>query len=135
MAVVTNPTALTDVAVHSGISGPTMNEQNLDVTNGNKQAWHPGMKMHFRNTTVGAIVINFYCDQLGTEVLILALTVPGSATQNGLKLTGEFPSRMCDHSASVATALGSIVFKQASGSSGDIKACAIPHNPSLAGSA
>lgn len=135
MPVVTAPTALTDVSVASSSAGPTLNEQNLDATNGNSFTNSWGTVLFVRNTTVAAIILDFYSDLNGLECLIQSTSIPGSGTVNGEKIVGPFPPRLfSDHSTTVSagTSQGKVFLKQRTGSAGDIKVSPLPINQSLA---
>jgi hypothetical protein len=122
MAVISAPAAAWAVAAPTAWTGPTTNEQDGDVVNGNQFDNARGTLLQCRNTTAGAINITFYADLLGTEVLVGTVSIPGSGTQNGHKIIGPFPSdAFNNHSTSVPASDGRVLCKQASGSNGQIK--------------
>lgn len=133
MAVVTNPTNLTLVGP-AAWNGLVMNEQNHDAANGNKFDNQPGTVLFCRNTTVGALDVNFYADINGVEVLLGTVSIPGSGTQNGEKIIGPFKAELFnDHGVSVAagTAQGTVIFKPPVATAGQIKFSPHAFNPSL----
>lgn len=127
MAVVTNPTALTEAATNGTPSGPSLTEQNLDIANGNKFAIEPGKRLYVRNTTAGAIGIDLFADIGGQEVKIVDGSIAANKVgANGVRIMGPFdPRLLADHSASIpaGTAQMQVVCKQTSGIAGDLKAC------------
>lgn len=126
------PTALTAIGPASSPAGPSFDEQGNDVTNGNKFDNNDRTKLYVRNTTVGAIVLNFYADLYGVETLILAVSIPGSGTEHGVKILGPFPSQdFNDHTTTASSTNGQVHCKAASGSSNDLMLCPYHENPTL----
>jgi hypothetical protein len=122
MAVVATPAAAWAVAAATAWTGPTTNEQDADVTNGNQFDNARGTLLQCRNTTAGAINVGFYADLLGTEVLVGTVAIPGNATQNGHKMIGPFPSAVFNvHDVTVPASNGRVVCKQLSGSAAQVK--------------
>lgn len=124
MAVVTIPAALTTAAFAAGPIGPTVTEQNLDITNGNKFPLGPNIFLIARNTTGGALGIDFYADQAGNEVKVIDGTVAANKVPaNGEKIFGPFDSKQFgDHALSITItpAPSQVVCKQNSGTAGQI---------------
>ena len=133
-AVVSNPTNIA-VTGPGGWDGTTNTESNCDTTNGNKFTNAAGTLLLARNTTVSAIILDFYADLNGVEVLIGSKSIPGSGTNNGGAILGPFPAKFFnDHTVSITgtSAQGAVVFKQRSGSAGDIKVAPQLSNVALA---
>ena len=115
----TGATALTIPAV-SGPAGPTWAEQTMDAGNGNKFVNDGGTMLFIRNTTAGAIIVDFYFDLLGVELKCMSRSVPGSGTANGCVVLGPFPPNIFnDHKTTTASGAdqGMVVMKQASAGS------------------
>lgn len=118
----------------SSPAGITYAETTLDAANGNKFDNDGKVILTVRNTTAGAIILDFYADTPeGNEVKVMSVSIPGSGTANGIKRLGPFPpSRYNNHNTTEAASSGKVIMKQAS--AGALNACAEQLNMSLLGS-
>lgn len=124
-------TALTVLAAPSTPGGQAFDEQASDQDPGNKFACAPGTRLYARNTTAGAINLVFEADLYGAEVDLLTVAIPGSGTENGVKILGPFPPEFLQHGTTEAASNGSVFVRQASGSDGEIVLCPFQNNPNL----
>lgn len=123
-------TSLAVVAAVGGIS-QAYAETALDAANGNKFINDGKTELHVRNTTAGAIVMDFYADTgptgVGNEVKVASVSIPGSGTNNGVKVLGPFPpSLFNNHNLTEAATTGQVIAKQAS--AGALVGCALQKN-------
>jgi len=125
-------TALTVLAAPGTPAGPTWDEQDTDVSPGNNFD-NDGVTMLFaRNNTAGAIDLIFEADLYGTERTVLQVTIPGSGTENGVKVLGPFPpGRFNNHDTTEVASTGKVFVRQASGTDGQVKLCPFKVNRSL----
>ncbi len=119
-------TTLAALAQATRPNGPTYAETTLDATNGNKFVNDGGTILVVRNTTVGAIVLDFYADTPeGNEVKVMSRSIPGSGTANGITQLGPFPpERYNAHNTTEAASTGQVIMKQAT--AGALSAALIP---------
>lgn len=116
--------ALTEPSFVGGPLGSSQAaEQNGHVTNGNKFANAPGKYLLARNTTAGAVGVDFYVDKNGAETKVIDGSVAANKVPaNGVKLFGPFPSGdFSDHTTTAAAQNGQVCFLQQSGIAGDLK--------------
>ena len=114
-------------------TGITYAETSIDATNGNKFDNDGDTELVVRNTTAGAIVLDFYADTPdGNEVKVASRSVPGSGTGHGTVVLGPFkPERFNNHNTTEVASSGKVIMKPASGITGDLVVCAIKKNKSL----
>jgi hypothetical protein len=128
--------ALTTVGPGNSPAGPAFDEQaSAAPATGNDFDNAGGDTMlYVRNTTAGALDVILEADVFGVERTVLQTTIPGSATEHGVKILGPFkPEQFNDHSTTVpaGTKQGRVMVKQAAGIAGDLVFCPIKVNRSL----
>ncbi len=118
-------TALTVIAAPSTPAGSSFDEQASDVSPGNNFANPDGNTLLYaRNTTAGALDLIFEADVFGTERTVLQTSIPGSGTENGVKILGPFPpSKFNEHGTTEAASTGKVFVRQATGSDGQVVLC------------
>jgi len=128
----TGTTALTVLAPVGDERGPTWDEQASDVSPGNNFDNAHGTFLYARNTTASPIDLIFEADIYGSEITVLQVTIPGSGTENGVKVLGPFPPKaFSDHRTTEAASDGKVFVRQASGIDGDVVLCPFRANETL----
>lgn len=110
---ITNPTALAAAAAAVGPLGPTLTEQSFDVTLGSSFPNAPGVRLYVRNTTGGALGVDFVADFNGAEAkLIDGAVAANQVPANGVKVFGPFkPELFNAHDTNAPTKNGQILCK------------------------
>jgi hypothetical protein len=124
-------TTLAALAPATRPNGPTYAETTLDAANGNKFPNNGSTILIVRNTTAGAIVLDFFVDTPeGNEVKVMSRSIPGNGTANGIVQLGPFPpERYNEHNTTEAASTGQVIMKQLS--AGALSAALIPLSKSL----
>lgn len=126
-------TALTVIGPASTPAGPSWDEQQSDASPGNRFANARGTFLHARNTNASSRVISFYADSYGAEIVVMTVTIPGSATENGERHLGPFPAaKFNDHSATEAASSGQVMLSH-NGADADLMLTPILTNTQLLG--
>lgn len=115
-------TALSVVAPAATPAGASFNEQSSDAS-GMKFANDGETYLYVRNTTVSAVPLSFFSDKYGAEIEVLEVSIPGSATEHGVKILGPFdPVFFNDHATTEAASTGSVIMTH-TGSDADLQVC------------
>ena len=117
-------TALIIVAPAGSPAGASFNEQTSDAS-GMKFVNDGETYLYVRNATVSAVPLSFFSDKYGAELEILEVSIPGSATEHGVKILGPFdPVFFNDHATTESASTGSVICTH-TGSDGDLQVCPI----------
>lgn len=101
-----------------------INESNVNITPGNSFANDGETYLYCRNTTAGAIDLTFRAHINNVETIVHTESIPGTGTDTGVRIVGPFKPSLFNNHGSLGDADKAYVMA-ASGSSGDVKACAI----------